>query len=111
MREEGDADFGGALKDLAYTLPWFVEEAFAKAMGPVVGQQVADAGRKLLAFPGYAAQRVADSAASYARDETGLLIRNGELARLKDEIEEATARVDALAQRIDALAPGVRPIR
>jgi len=111
VREEGDADFGGALKDLAYTLPWFVEEAFGKALGPVVGQQVADAGRKLLAFPEYAAQRVTDSAASYARDEAGLLMRGGDLARLKSETEEATTRVDALAQRIDALAPGVRPIR
>jgi ubiquinone biosynthesis protein UbiJ len=111
VREEGDADFGGALKDLACTLPWFVEEAFAKAMGPVVGQQLADVGRKLLAFPEYAAQRVTDSAASYARDEAGLLMRGGDLTRLRKEIEETAARVDALAHRIDALAPRVRPIR
>ena len=62
-REEGDAELGGALKDLARTLPWFVEETFAKALGPVVGQRVADAGRRLLAFPEYAAQRVAESVA------------------------------------------------
>ncbi len=34
VREEGDAELGGALKELARTLPWFVEAAFAKALGP-----------------------------------------------------------------------------
>ena len=58
VREDGDAELGGVLKDLARTMPWFVEETFAKALGPVAGQRVADAGRRLLAFPEYAAQRL-----------------------------------------------------
>ena len=45
VTEDGDAELGGALKGLAGTLPWFVEEAFARALGPVAGQRVADAGR------------------------------------------------------------------
>ena len=111
VREEGDGALGGVLKELARTMPWFVEETFAKALGPVAGQRVADAGRRLLAFPEYAAQRLAESAASYARDEAGLLARGRELRQLRNGIEEITARVDALASRIDALAPRVRPIR
>ena len=111
VHEEGDADFGGALKELARTLPWFVEETFAKALGPIVGQRMADAGRKLLAFPEYAAQRVTDSAASYVRDESGLLPRASELRRFGDEVAAIAARVEALESRLQAFAPRVRPIR
>ena len=59
VREEGDAELGGALKELARTLPWFVEAALANALGPLAGQRVAAAGRELLAFPEYASQRIA----------------------------------------------------
>ena len=111
VREEGDADFGGALKELARTLPWFVEETFAKALGPIVGQRMADAGRRLLAFPEYAAQRVTDSAGSYVRDEAGLLARGSELRRFGDQVAEIAARVDTLESRLEAFAPRVRPIR
>ena len=79
VREEGDAELGGALKELARTLPWFVEAALAKALGPLVGQRVADAGRRLLAFPEYAAQRVTEGVTSYARDEAGLLARSAQM--------------------------------
>ena len=110
VQEEGDAELGGVLKEVARTLPWFVEETFAKALGPVVGQRLADAGRRMLAFPEYAAQKLSDSAGSYARDEAGLLARGVDARRLRDEIDEVASRVDALAKRIEALSP-VRPIR
>ena len=111
MQESGDAEIGGALKDLARTWPWFVEETFAKVLGPIVGQRVADAGRRLLAFPAYAGQRVAESVGSYARDEAGLIARGSEFRQWREEVEAVGARVDALADRVEALAPRVRPIR
>lgn len=111
VREEGDAELGGVLKDLARTLPWFVEETFGKALGPVVGQRVADAGRRLLAFPEYAADRLAHSAGSYVRDEAGLLATGREFREWQQGIEDVKTRVDALEARVDALAPRVRPIR
>jgi ubiquinone biosynthesis protein UbiJ len=111
VHEEGDADLGGVLKDLARTMPWFVEETFGKALGPVLGQRVADAGRQLLAFPGYAADRLAHSAGSYVRDEAALLATGREFRQWQQGIDDVTTRVDALALRVDALAPRVRPIR
>ena len=111
VREEGDVELGGVLKELARTMPWFVEETFGKAFGPVLGQRVADAGRRLLAFPEYAADRLAQSAGSYARDEAGLLATGRDFRRWKEEIDVVAARVDALAARVDALVPPVRPIR
>jgi len=103
VREEGDPELGGALKELARTLPWFVEAALAKALGPMVGQRAADAGRRLLAFPEYATQRVGEGVASYARDETGVLARPAQLRQFGEGVAEVAARVDALEQRFDAL--------
>lgn len=103
VREDGDAELGGTLKELARTLPWFVEAALAKGLGPLAGQRVADAGRRLLAFPEYAAQRVTESVASYARDEAGLLASGAQMRSFRDGVGDATLRVDALEQRLEAL--------
>lgn len=111
MREEGDPALGGVLKELARTMPWFVEETFAKALGPVAGQRIADAGRRLLAFPEYATQRMSESVGSYARDEAGLIAQGRDFRTLVQGIDEVALRIDALAERIEALDPRIRPIR
>ncbi len=103
VREEGDADLAGIFKDLALTLPWFVESALARALGPVAGQRAADTGRRLLAFPEYAAERMTDSAVGYARDEAELLARGGDMRSLTCGVEEVAERVAALAARLDAI--------
>ena len=100
---DGDAALAATLKGLAETLPWFVERAFAGALGPIVGQQVANTGRRLLAFPGYAGERVGASVASYLRDEAPLAATTAEARSFGDEIAATASRVDALAARIDAL--------
>ena len=107
VREDGDAQLGGALKELARTLPWFVEAALAKALGNVAGQRVADTGRALLAFPEYAAQRVNESVGSYARDEAGLLAGAAQMPTLQEGVRDVTERVDALTKRFDALTARV----
>ena len=104
VREDGDAELGGALKELARTLPWFVEAALANALGPLAGQRVAAAGRGLLAFPEYASQRITESVASYARDEADLLARGARMPPLREGVREVTERVDVLEQRFDALS-------
>src|SRR5690242_17058731 len=108
VREEGDAALGGTLKELAQTLPWIVEQAFARVLGPIAGQRVADAGRRMLAFPGYAAERITESVARYARDEAQLVARGEELRRFMADTRDIVARVDALAARIDALSARLR---
>lgn len=97
--EDGDAQLGGVLKDIAATLPWFVEKLFARALGPVVGQRVADAGRRVLGMPEYVASRAAANVGSFVRDESQLLAHPAAM-------REFTAQGEALAQRVDAL--GVR---
>jgi ubiquinone biosynthesis accessory factor UbiJ len=100
---EGDAALAETLAELAPTLPWFVERLLARALGPIAGQQVADAGRRLLAFPEYAGERVAESFARYVGDEARLAVRTAEAERFAGEVGVLATRVDALASRIDAL--------
>jgi len=104
VTEDGDVALGGALKELAQTLPWLVEEAFARMFGDVVGQRLADTGRRLLGFPEYAAERVAGSVASYARDEADLLARGEEMRPFVQQNGELAARAAVLEARLDALS-------
>ena len=103
VRETGDAQLGGVLKDIAQTTPWLVEKILGDALGPIVGQRVADLGRSLLQFPAYAAERLTDSAVSYARDEADLLAPAAAMRRFTTELAEVERAVDALNARIDAL--------
>jgi ubiquinone biosynthesis protein UbiJ len=104
VEERGDPALGGTLKDLAQTLPWFVEETFARTFGSVIGQRLADAGRVLLKAPGYAAERLADSFSSYARDEADLLARGDEMRPFMEQNEALRVRADALEARVERLA-------
>ena len=106
---DGDPALAATLKGLAETLPWFVERVFASALGPIVGQRVADAGRRLLAFPEYAAARVGESVARYARDESDFALRRSEARPFGDEVAAIAIRVDAAAARVDALAARLNP--
>jgi ubiquinone biosynthesis accessory factor UbiJ len=101
---EGDAALAATLADLALTLPWFVEQAFASALGPLIGTRVADAGRALLSLPEHAAQSFSASLTSYARDEAGLGVGAAAVARFGAEVAAIAARVDALAQRLDQVS-------
>jgi ubiquinone biosynthesis protein UbiJ len=101
---EGDAALVATLKDLAQTLPWFVEHAFARVLGPIAGQRVADAGRALLAFPGSAAERIGESVIGYARDEAGLIARGDEARTFGEQVALLAVRVDGIAARIERLA-------
>ena len=102
VTSEGDSALAATLGELALTLPWFVEELFTKAFGRVAGQSLADIGRRLLTLPGYAAERLGSSVASYVGDEARLAVTNAELRDFAAEIASVAARVDALAARIEA---------
>jgi ubiquinone biosynthesis protein UbiJ len=100
----GDAALASTIGELAQTLPWFVERSLARVLGPIVGTHVADAGRRLLAWPVYAAERAGSSFASYASDEAGLVTGARAAGDFAAEVAALAARVDALAERVDRLA-------
>ena len=99
----GDASLASTIGELAQTLPWFIERSFARLFGPIVGPQLAEAGRRLLALPGYAAERAGSSFASYASDESGLVTGARAGSEFAAEVAALAARVDALGERIDRL--------
>jgi ubiquinone biosynthesis protein UbiJ len=100
---DGDQALAATVAELAPTLPWFVERLLSRALGPIAGQQLADAGRRLLTLPEYASERFADSVARYVGDEARLAVRAGDVQRFAAEIAELATRVDALAKRIEPL--------
>jgi ubiquinone biosynthesis protein UbiJ len=100
----GDPSLASTIGELAQTLPWFIERSFARIFGPIVGAQLAEAGRRLLALPGYAAERAGSSFASYASDESGLVAGARAGSEFAAEAAALAARVDALGERIDRLA-------
>ncbi|HEY2862328.1 MAG TPA: hypothetical protein VGK37_01735 [Casimicrobiaceae bacterium] len=99
----GDVELAATVGELAQTLPWFVERAFARAFGPIIGVRLADAGRRLLALPGYAAERAGASLASYATEEADLATGGRAAAGFAAEVAAVAARVDALAERVERL--------
>lgn len=101
--EEGDAPFATALRELAATLPWFVERILARAFGPIAGQRLADAGRRMLGLPEYVTTKLATSLGSYARDEAGVLAAPADVARLAEDERALAAGAEALEARIAAL--------
>lgn len=107
VTEEGDAELGGTLKELARTLPWFVEKLCARALGPIVGQRVADAGRRALGLPEYASRRIGENVGSYARDEVEVLAHPADVRALGDDAQALAVRISELEARIDALAASV----
>ena len=104
VTEEGDVELGGALKELAQTLPWFIERMCARALGPIAGQRIADGGRRMLGLPEYAAARIAENVGAYARDEAQWIAHPAEMRTLIDETALLASRIDALDARVEALA-------
>jgi ubiquinone biosynthesis protein UbiJ len=104
VHADGDAALAATLGDLAATVPWFVERLCSEIFGHVLGQRIADTGRRLLGFPESAATGLARHVQRYATEEAALGISRDAAAGFDSEARALAARVDALAARIDALA-------
>lgn len=103
VHAEGDAALATTLGELAATAPWFVERLCSELFGHVLGQRIADTGRRLLGFPETAAAGLARHAHRYATEEAALGVSRDAAAGFDVEARALAARVDALAARVDAL--------
>jgi len=103
VETDGDPQLAATLFDLAMALPWWVEQVFARALGPIVGMRLADAGRQLLLLPGQAADSFGASVRDYVRDETQLLMTHAQLDVFAGDVAALDERIDALASRVDAI--------
>lgn len=103
VRSEGDLALAATLAELAAAIPWFIERTFSSLLGPVLGQQVADAGRRLIDLSRYAPDRFAESFARYVGDEAKIAVGAGEARSFAADVALIAAEADALAERVDAL--------
>jgi ubiquinone biosynthesis protein UbiJ len=108
VHADGDPALAATLKDLCATIPWFVERLFGDTFGAIVGQRLADAGRRMLGFPDEAATRLATGVRDYLGDEAPLATARADAGAFGDEVAAIASRVDALAARIDELAGRAR---
>jgi ubiquinone biosynthesis protein UbiJ len=104
VETDGDPELAATLFDLAMALPWWVEQTFARVLGPIVGTRMADAGRQLLSLPGHAANSFGASVRDYVRDETHLAMTHAQLDIFSGDVASAAERADLLATRIAALS-------
>lgn len=104
---EGDPALAATLRELAQTAPFWIEQFLSRWLGPVAGQRLADAGRQILGMPSYAIDRLAESVASYLRDQANVVASGEEgrvfaqqTATLAQRVNDLDARLDALAARL-----------
>lgn len=104
VTSDGDPALASTLRELAQTAPFWIEQFLSRWLGPIGGQRLADAGRQILSMPSYAADRLADSVASYLREQTSL-VASGEEARVfAQQTATLVQRVNDLESRIEALS-------
>jgi ubiquinone biosynthesis protein UbiJ len=109
VQAEGDGALAATIRDLSATMPWFVERLFGQAFGAIAGQRLADAGRRLLGLPEYAATHLEASVGSYVRDEAQIAVAGADITAFGGDIHELAMRVDTLAERIDRIAAARKP--
>jgi len=73
-------------------------------LGPIVGQRVADAGRRALELPEYASRRIGENVGTYARDEVEWLAHPADMGTFGADTEALAIRVDLLDARVEAVA-------
>ncbi|MEO5701348.1 MAG: hypothetical protein ABIS17_12975 [Casimicrobiaceae bacterium] len=106
---QGDTALATTLRELAHTVPMWIEQFASRWLGPIVGQRVAGAGRGLLGFPGHAMQRLGESVVSYLKDETGTLASGEEARVFAAQTALITQRTETVAARLAALESRITP--
>jgi ubiquinone biosynthesis accessory factor UbiJ len=101
----GDPRFADALHHLVRHLRWDFEADLSRVFGDIVGYRLAEGLRAFAGWQRDAALRLAESAAAYATDEKGLLVRRQEHEGFAAEVAILRDAVDRLEQRVRRLGP------
>ncbi|QEI08614.1 hypothetical protein FXN63_24295 [Pigmentiphaga aceris] len=113
VRIEGDASLAHTISDLARDLRWDVEEDLAGVVGDVAALRLVQGARAINAGVRDGAWRLAENLSEYVTEEAGLVASapalaawSGDVRRLRDGVERADKRLEALRRRVDALTSG-----
>lgn len=101
----GDPRFADAVLHLVRHLRWDFEADFAGLFGDIAGYRMAEGLRAFVGWQRDAARRLAESAAAYATDEKGLLVRRQEHEGFAAEVAGLRDALDRLEHRMRRLGP------
>ncbi len=100
---EGDADFANTISQLSESLRWEAEEDLARMIGDVAAVRVVGGMRAAFDSAQSMQRKLAENVAEYFLEEQPLLVRPqavadfaGEVAKLRDDVERLSKRVDKL---------------
>ena len=97
----GAGEFADEVRELAKHLRWDAEEELSRLVGDVAAERIGGTVRALLRWQRDAARRVGEALADYATNESGALVRRGELRDFAAELERLRASIERLERRLD----------
>lgn len=109
VKVEGDAEFANAISRLSQSLRWEAEHDLEKIVGPIAAVRLVSGARA--AFEGLlnSQRKLAGNVAEYLLEEKPVLLRpqvveafSADVARLRDDVERATKRLDKLDKKLAA---------
>ena len=106
LRINGDAELARTLQHLAQRFDPDWDAPFARALGPVIGPQVARVLREGLAQGRRVAGQFARDTAEYLTEERRDVVARAELEAFNDDVDALRDRVERLAARVARLDRG-----
>lgn len=99
----GNAEFATALSFVLKNLRWDAEEDLSRLVGDIAAHRIVGVSSRLTSWQKQAARNLAENAAEYLGEESGLATSMGDFNAFRTELAEFTRRLDQLEARARAL--------
>ena len=100
----GDMELAHEISYLARNLQWDYEEDLSKVVGDIAAHRIANGARAVSHWSRDAALRVAQGAAEYWTEESGMIASRVKVEGFVREVAELRDALDRLEKRLDAIA-------
>jgi ubiquinone biosynthesis protein UbiJ len=101
----GNAEFATALSFVLKNLRWDAEEDLSRLVGDIAAHRIVGTASRLASWQKQAARNLAENAAEYLGEESGLLIPARNLATFRVQLAEFTQALECAEARVNALSP------
>ncbi len=103
---DGDADFANTISQLSQSVRWDVEEDLSRVVGDIAAVRIVAGAKSMTGVISATQRKLAETTAEYFLEENPMLMRPqpirefaGDVARLRDDIERLSKRIDRLKAR------------
>jgi ubiquinone biosynthesis protein UbiJ len=107
VKIEGDADFANTISQLSQSLHWEAEEDLSKWIGDIAAVRVVSGAKSIVGNIQSTHRKINENLAEYFLEENPMLVRQQEVsdftrevARLRDDVERMSKRIDKLKGRV-----------